>query len=420
MLRNWLSNKGLAFRLQVTAFIILLCGFIFFVQVGFCQEEPRWFVHDVIFPALDSVRWFEEGSINAPADWIAGGMWVGASMRQSLVGESDIFVSTYEKIDWEAVRSYVGSLYGGSFGSFDEFNEALHDDPGLWLDLSWDIDAEWYGVVSDRIKVETSFDQVSSEAELWIWFHITRVPEYLVSDKKLESWLTGFEMTSISVGSLERWEFSEDWSSTMISYELRFEAPAYVLSQQGDNFTFRIDVSPYYEGYTFDVDQVIDVNMPVETEVKDAFPAGKFSSARNVATFLIERGDVYPESYVVVSGLPSKSLGQIFLESASNWALNPAGWAALGSIIVLSLTGLRGRVIWKRTKTYHRLYKSMVTLYDLYRGDRAKFTDELRTISLSVFKMMVADEITEDQFEKLLKLRDDLLDRVDKIEPLDS
>jgi hypothetical protein len=58
----------------------------------------------------------------------------------------------------------------------------------------------------------------------------------------------------------------------------------------------------------------------------------------------------------------------------------------------------------------------MVTLFELYQGDRARFIDELRVVSVSVFKMLVQDQITEDQFEKLLKLRDDLLERVSKPE----
>ncbi len=407
-----MGAKELVFRIQVSAFIVLLLGVVFLVEIGYCEEAPVWYVHDAIYPSLDSVRWFEEGSIAAPPDWIADGSWVMASMRQSLVSENDIFVSTYEKIDWAIVQPYVNDLYDADFGSFGEFDRALRDDPSLWLEMSWEIDTEWYGVTPARTKLETSFDQTTSEAELWIWFHITQIPEYVVSDKKLEAWLTGFELTPISIGSLERWEFSEDWSSTGTNYELRFEAPAYLLSQQANNFTFRIDVSSYYQGYTFDVRQIIDVNMPANTEVKEAAPYSKYSSIANVATFVIETGDVYPESYVVISGSPSKSIGQAFLEATSNWALTPTGWAAIGTVIVLSLTGIRGRTVWKRTKMYHRLYKSMVTLYELNHGDRAKFTDELQVVSVSVFKMLVQDQITEDQFENLLELRDDLLERV--------
>ena len=411
-----MGAKELVFRIQVSAFILIVVGVVFSVEIGYCEEAPVWYVHDAIYPSLDSVMWFEEGSIAAPPDWIADGSWVMASMRQSLVSENDIFVSTYEKIDWAIVRPYVNDLYGADFDSFGEFDRALRDDPSLWLEMSWEIDTEWYGVTPARTKLETSFDQNTSEAELWIWFHITHIPEYVVSDKKLEAWLTGFELTPISIGSLEHWEFSEDWSSTETNYELRFEAPAYLLSQQANNFTFKIDVSSYYQGYAFDVRQIIDVNMPANTEVKEAAPCGKYSSIANVATFVIQTGDVYPESYVVISGSPSKSIGQAFFEAASNWALTPTGWAAIGTVIVLSLTGIRGRTVWKRSKMYHRLYKSMVTLYELYHGDRARFTDELQAVSVSVFKMLVQDQITEDQFENLLKLRDDLLERVSKPE----
>jgi hypothetical protein len=232
-----------------------------------------------------------------------------------------------------------------------------------------------------------------------------------VSEEKLETWLTGFDLTPISTGSLERWEFYEDWSPSGISYELRFEAPANLLTQHAGNYTCRIGVSSYYQGYTFKIQQVIDVNMPVDTEVKEATPVSMSALAGNTATFVITRGETYPTAFTIVSGSPTKSLWQAFSEGATVWAVSPVGWAAIGSLLALSLTGIRGRRIWKRNKTYHRLYKSMVTLYDLYSKDLKRFREEMDNISKSVFKMVVDDRITDDQFERLLKRRDDLLDR---------
>ncbi len=63
---------------------------------------------------------------------------------------------------------------------------------------------------------------------------------------------------------------------------------------------------------------------------------------------------------------------------------------------------------------YHRLYRSMVTLYDLYSKDEAKFRAEINGASKTIFKMMVEDKITDEQFEKLLTRRDDLLERAQK------
>lgn len=402
--------KELIFRIQFLAILLLLLVNVSFVGIGNCEDEALWHVHDVIYPTLDSVRWSEEGMIAAPPEWIFNGLWVTASMRQSLVAENDIFVSTYEQINWELMQQYVSDLYEVDFSSFDEFDKALESDPGRWLEMSWGVDTDWYGVPSTKTKIDTGFDQNTSKAELWIWFHITRIPEYLVSEKKVENWLTGFDMTPISIGNLERWEFYEDWASNGIAYELNFKAPSNLLSQKAGNYTFRIDVSSYYQGYTFDIQQSIDVVMPSDTEAKVATPTGNCVFTGNMATFLIAQGEVYPESFTVVSGPPSKSIGEAFIEAASVWAFTPAGWAALGSVAVLTLTGIRGRTLWKRNKMYHRLYKSMVTIYDLRSRDQARFVEEMDIVSKSIFRMLIQDEITEDQFEKLLKGRDDLLE----------
>jgi hypothetical protein len=54
----------------------------------------------------------------------------------------------------------------------------------------------------------------------------------------------------------------------------------------------------------------------------------------------------------------------------------------------------------------------MVTIYDLYSTDVIKFHQEMANVSTSIFKLLIEDKITDDQFEKLLVRRDDLLKRV--------
>jgi hypothetical protein len=99
-------------------------------------------------------------------------------------------------------------------------------------------------------------------------------------------------------------------------------------------------------------------------------------------------------------------------ENASIWVLTPGGWAAIASITVLTITGLRGRRIWRRNRLYHHVYSSMVTIYDLYAADFVKFHQEMANVSTSIFKLLIEDKITDDQFEKLLLRRDDLVKRV--------
>jgi hypothetical protein len=149
--------------------------------------------------------------------------------------------------------------------------------------------------------------------------------------------------------------------------------------------------------------------MPANTEIKQTFPHSTHSE--NTATFTISRGDQYPSSYAVISGPPAESLGQILQNDLLLWFTTPGGWAAFASLLVLSITGLRGRTIWRRNKIYHHFYKTMVTLYDLYSQDLLKFHQEIENISTSIFKTLIDDKITDEQFEKLLKRRDDLLER---------
>ena len=54
----------------------------------------------------------------------------------------------------------------------------------------------------------------------------------------------------------------------------------------------------------------------------------------------------------------------------------------------------------------------MVTIYDLYSKDLLKFYREMDNVSRSSIKMLLDDRITDEQFERLLKRRDDLLGRL--------
>ena len=375
------------------------------------ESEKIWYVYDTIEPSLDEVKWVEKGGIQEAAAWIADGSWHQASMRQSLVNSNDIFVETYENFNWSLVRQIAEYYYARTFDTFDAFIEFVRSDPGQWLYLSWQIDTTWYGVSLDTTTVRTSYDETTSDAELWIWFHITRIPEYFVGEGRLESWLTGFDLTPISIGNLKIWEFHKDWNQNGISYNLRLEAPANMLSQHGENFTFTIGVSSYYQGYTFKIQQAIDINMPANTEVKEMSPFNMSIPRGNTASFVIARGDTYPASFTVVSGPPTKPLGQIIWENASVWLVTPAGWAAIATLSVLSVTGLRGRRIWRRSRLYHRMYNSMVTIYQLYSSDLMKFHQEMANVSSSIFQLLIQDKITDEQFERLLVRRDDLLQR---------
>jgi hypothetical protein len=336
-------------------------------------------------------------------------------MSQSLVGLNDIFVQTFEQFDWSLVRPTAENYYGILFSSFSAFQNWVTQNPSPWLRMSWKIDTQWYGVSLNTTKVVASFNEATQTVELSTWLHITRVPEYLVGEGFLGNWLEGFDLTPVSTGSLDLWEFHEDFSINGTYYNLRFEAPADVLTQHGNIYNCSIPVIHNYWGNTFkNALQMIDINMPANTEAKAASPTDMSVLKGNTATFYIAYGDTYPQLFTATSGLPAKSLSQAVWDNVTLALLSPGGWATIGSLVVLSFTGLRGRRIWQRNKLYHRIYKSMVTVYEMYSKDLVKFHREMDNVSSSSIKMLLDDRITDEQFEKLLKRRDDLIERSEK------
>ncbi len=378
-------------------------------------DDDIWKIYDVIEPRLEEVRWSETGTIGSPASWISDGTWIVASMRQSLVSSNDIFVSLYERFDWSQVRPIAESYYGTSLFSFEDFAQAVQDDASPWISMGWQMDTAWFGISQNTTKVEATYNQTSGYVDLSTWFHITRVPEYLSGSEKLTNWLTGFDLTSISIGNMKLWELYEDWSMSGTAYRLQLIAPANILSQHGDNYTCNIGVANSAVHKSFWVDQVIDINMPANTVTKELSPAFlSVNLGNNVGSFVLEHGDVYPTTFSVMSSPPTKDA---FAEAVTAWFTTPGGLAAIASLIVLTFTALRGRRVYSRSALYHRLYRSMVTLYDLYSKDEARFHSEIDAVSKTIFKTMVDNKITDDQFEKLLRRRDDLLARAEKKAP---
>jgi hypothetical protein len=391
-------------------FIVFLVALRLTVALSYSQsgDQKIGYIHDVIDPSLDGVKWSEEGGVRVAPAWISDGMWNAVSIQQSLVSAGDIFVSWYESFNWSLVNYY----YGFSFVSAYDFGNNLTVNPMWWLNYVWEVDTDWSGILANTSRVMYVFNETSSAFELSLWFHITRIPEYFVGHGGLQSWLAGFDLTPVSTGGLTAWEFHEDWNQNGVYYNLYFKAPANLLSQHEDNYTFSIGVSTFYRGSAFNTSQVIDINMPANTEIKETSPASMAVQKSNTASFVKAPEDPYPEAFTVVSGPTSKSLNQVIMDDVSLWFVTPGGWAAIGSLLVLMFTGLRGRRIWNRNKLYHRLYKSMVSIYDMYSKDLLRFHQEMDNMSRTIIKMLVEDKINDEQFEKLLKRRDDLMVRM--------
>jgi hypothetical protein len=397
----------LLFYFDILIILLLVSGSTVAKSYSQSSGAKIAYIHDIIDPTLDEVKWSEEGGIEVAPSWIFNGYWNELSVQQSLVSPNDIFVSWFESFNWSLVSSY----YRFSFTSFDDFTNYLTANPTWWINNTWGVDPDWCGISSNTSKVILTFNETTSEAGLSMWFHITRIPEYFVSHGGLQSWLVGFDLTPVSTGGLEAWEFHEDWNMNGTHYNLYFKAPAHVLAQHGGNFTFNIAVSTLFQDTAFNNSQVIDINMPANTEIKETSPSSLALQKDNTATFVKAPENRYPEAFTVTSGPPAKSLNQVIMDSASAWFLTPGGWAAIVSLVVITFTGLRGRKIWNRNKLYHRLYKSMVTLYDMHPNDYPMFHQEMDSVSRTVIKTLVEDKITDEQFEKLLHRRDDLLER---------
>jgi hypothetical protein len=272
-------------------------------------------------------------------------------------------------------------------------------------------------VPSDKTKISYSYDPASSTGELSIWCHITRIAEYFVGEGKLQSWLSGFDLTPIFIGNLKVWEYYQDMTENGRYYYLYFQAPANIIAQHSSNYTLTIDVSPFYLGEPCNMQQIIEINMSSDNEIKETSPSNITMTKSNTATFVMGKDDRYPTSFTVLSGPPTASLSEVIWQGASLWLFTPGGWAALATLSVLAFTGLRGRRILNRNRLYHRLYKGMVKIYDVYSTDLPRFAQEMDNISRSIIKFFVEDKITDDQFEKLLTRRDDLLNRMQETEP---
>ena len=92
--------------------------------------------------------------------------------------------------------------------------------------------------------------------------------------------------------------------------------------------------------------------------------------------------------------------------------IDPNAWVAIGSSIALVYAGLSTRRIWNRRKTYYRLYRSMIDVYERYSNDPTRFNQEVESLSKTITKCFIEDKINDDQLDKLLTRRDDLTERI--------
>ena len=69
--------------IQLSIVFLLTLMIVASPQLGLCDYSKVWYVHDVITPSIEEVKWLEEGAIAEPPAWIADGSFYQAHMRQS-------------------------------------------------------------------------------------------------------------------------------------------------------------------------------------------------------------------------------------------------------------------------------------------------------------------------------------------------
>jgi hypothetical protein len=387
------------------------------------EENQSWEVLDTVTPTLDSVEWLEQGFHSEPPSWISDGRWHEAHSRQILVKSGNYIFATFsESFNWTAVNASFGKE-GFIYSSFDDFGSHLHNDPNWWLGYSWGISGDWLGISLNKTRVVIGYDSNTSITFVEISCQITNIPGYfldtasspreigIAGEKLPKPLFAGFDLTAIYLGDLEVLQLYEDYGPDHRHYKIHFKAPANLLSRSKETYSLSLGISPQCLGQIHNVHRSINISMPSDSEVRITSPSNISTCCDNIAIFALSEGDRYPQSFHVTSGPPVKGLTEILLENIGRWATEPEIWVAFGTAIAAFYAIFHGKKMWGRQKTYYRLYKSMVNLYDHYSSDFQKFSREMENLSKSVSKYFIEGKINDDQFDKLLTRRDDLIDR---------
>jgi hypothetical protein len=387
------------------------------------EESQGWEVFDTVTPTLDSIEWLEQGFHSEPPTWISDGRWLEAHSRQILVKSGGYIFATFsENFNWTAVNAGL-KQEGFIYPSFDEFEGHIYNDPNWWLAYSWGIAGDWLGVPLNKTRVVINHDYNTSMTFVEVSCQITNIPGYFLDtasspreigiarEKLPKPLFAGFDLTSIYLGDLEILQLYETYMPDNRHYKMHFKAQANLLSKSTETYSLSLGIAPQFLDQIHNVHQSINITMPSDSEVSIASPSNISSFFDNVAMFTLNEGDRYPQSFHVTSGPPVKGLTEIFLESIGRWATEPEIWVALGTAIAAFYAIFHAKKMWSRQKTYYRLYRSMVNLYDHYSSDHQKFSQEMDNLSKSVTKHFIEGKINDEQFDKLLTRRDDLMDR---------
>ena len=407
--------------------LLIITGSSFLVGnhvLGQVPEGEVWEIRDTITPTLEEIEWREEGVFPRSPSWILDGRWFWSACHQILVkAGGTIFASFGDDFNWTAVNEGFEGDGWHRYPSFEDFQNETLRDPRFWLMYTWGVSVDWLGISMNRTKIMFEFDPSTSHATVTISCIITNLPAFfletanrqeeigIAGEKLPKPMFAGLNLDSIYIGDFEALELIEEYREDFRHFKLFFKAPANLLSQYRDTYSILLLVDPRFTGTQSHTFRSIEVSMPSETAVYTASPANMSQLTDNKATFMMGPEDHYPDVLQVESGPPVKDLPQMIYENAGRWLVDPATWVAFVTLVALSYTAFRGKQMWNRRKTYYRLYKSMVNTYDHYSSNFKEFQKEMDTLSKSITKYFIEDKINDDQFDRLLTRRDDLVKR---------
>jgi len=386
-----------------------------------------WEIRDTVTPTFDKIEWLEDGVHPEPPSWISDGRWYEAHSRQILVKSGNYIFATFsESLNWSAVSASL-EMEGFHFETFDDFKSLLCNDQAWWLMYSWGLPSDWLGISPNTTRVTTEFDPDTSIVFIEMSCRITNIPEYFLqiasrlaeigigAEKLPKPLFAAFDLAAIYIGDFDALQLYEDYTADHRHYRIYFKAPATLLSQSIDIYSVSLEVSPPYVGEVHNAYRFMNISMPSDTEIRNTSPSNISTGIDNIAMFGLSDSDRYPHSFQVTSGPPVQDLTEFLIENTVRWVTEPEIWVALGTAIIGIYAGFHGKRMWGRQKTYYRLYRSMINLYDHYSSNLSKFNQEIENLSKSITKYFIEGKINDDQFDKLLTRRDDLLERAKKL-----
>lgn len=391
----------LAFFIYILSFSASLYQDNVFPSIFIAEAEPQseasWQITDTFTLTPGWIDWTETRYNPKPDPWIEQGWWFEIYEQDFLISPSDIFLKTYETFNWTAVNN---AFFG--FEDFSDFQKNITDNPTWWLEWSGGLDTVSFGISINRTFIDAVLD--GDVASIQLSTHVTHVPEYLIS------WSLGFEgfdLQSISLGKIDVYEYSAIYNSDNQSIHLHFSAPSTILQQQGDTFTATIQMAPWTQHTPSQSDMRVEIVMPASTELKMATPSDGVEIENNLARFTIHEGKSLPASFTVTSAPRQKT----FLENFVDRFASAEGIAAIIGMTALLLGGIQGLRRLRRNRTYNRLIRLIVKLYEEYRSNPDTLEKEMDNLTEAIFRSFIDNHISDEHLEKMLNRRDDLLAR---------